>query len=227
NDPNDQSARARSRYHLAELLQKLGQREEAAKIFREVLAICEKLAADFPPQSNKDAEMVGHAAGQLSFLLSGDRMQEKLALLQKAADVFEKLAAAHPDVIQYLLFEANACRYLGYTLSSLKRYDEAEKAYRKAVDLIQKFPGGKFAPDGYRNHTEEVEAYTALANFLFTRNRSEDARTVLRRAVALYEKFPNDPGSPLILGRLHSRLGQWDKAIAAYLKAIELDPKNS
>src|SRR5262249_12099246 len=80
--------------------------------------------------------------------------------------------------------------------------------------------------NGYRDITEEVRGYTALADFLTARNRPKDAEAVLGQAIALYEKFPNDPDSPLILGRLHSRLGQWNKVIDDYSQAIAVLPKN-
>ncbi|HEY7423308.1 MAG TPA: serine/threonine-protein kinase, partial [Gemmataceae bacterium] len=231
NDPHSQSAWARSHFDLAELLLTLGQKEEAAKAFREVIAICEKLAADSPTKLTEYADFVGHSARRLSLMLSGDRIQERLALVQKAAEIYGKLTAAHSDSTYFLHFEADTHRLLGDVLSTLKRYEEAEKAYRQAVDLFQKLPGGKFVPGGYRNITEEVAAYSGLANLLMARNRSEDAATVLRQAIALYEKFPNDPHSQLALvlvrDQFHRRFGQWDKAIAEYSKDIERNPKRS
>ncbi|HEY7427792.1 MAG TPA: tetratricopeptide repeat protein [Gemmataceae bacterium] len=208
-------------------------RQQEEKSVREALRLFEGLIAEYPKASfsrrTQYAAGAGHAARYLSFLLPVDRMQEKLALLQKAADVFEKLVTAHPDVTEFLHFEADTHRYIGDVLSTLKRYEEAEKAYRKAVDLFQKLSRGQFRPGGYRNFTEEVWGYTALTNFLMGRNRPEDAATVLRQATALYEKFPNDPNNRLVRGHLQNNLagllqtiGQPEEAAKAFRQAIAI-----
>jgi serine/threonine protein kinase/tetratricopeptide (TPR) repeat protein len=229
-----------------------GRPDQAEETMRQALRLFEGLLAEYPtepfsrrkagsgprfdgdqfqtavPLEAKYADCVGHVARRLAVELRVDRIQEKLALFQKAAEVYGKLTTAYPESTYFQHFEADTYWYLGDALSTLKRYDEAEKAFRKAADLFQKLPGGNFdPPDGYRNIVEEVRGYTALANFLTARNRPKDAEAVLGQAIALYEKFPNDPDSPLILGRLHSRLGQWDKVIADYSQAIAVLPKNS
>jgi serine/threonine protein kinase/tetratricopeptide (TPR) repeat protein len=212
---------------MAKIMSSARQPEKAEEALREALRLVEGWMAEYPTELLSRG--LGHTARQLYYLLPGDRIQEKFAVLQKAADVFAKLGAAHPDGSHFLHFEADTRRCLGDVLSTLKRYEEAEKAYRQAVDLFQKLPGGKFGPPhDHRNIQEEVLGYIALANFLIARNRTDDAATVLRQASALYEKFPNDPNNQLVLGllrgRLHRQLGQWDQAIADYSKSIELDP---
>src|SRR5262249_38699476 len=96
------------------------QPDKAEAAYREALRLCEGLVAEHP----KYAEGLGHAARYLWFILPWDRSQEKIALLQKAVDVFERLNAEHPD--DYLQFEADTRRTLGDVLSTVKRYEEAE-----------------------------------------------------------------------------------------------------
>jgi tetratricopeptide (TPR) repeat protein len=93
---------------LSQILFSTQQDDKAYEALRQALRLYEGLVAEHPtepfsrpgaggfnpekgPPQATYANQLGHTARVLSFSLPEDRMQEKLALLQKAADVFRKL----------------------------------------------------------------------------------------------------------------------------------------
>ncbi len=120
-----------------------------------------------------------------------------------------------PSVLEALTEAARAARapypyvVLGDVLRrKLVRYEEAEAAYRKAVELAPRYP----------------LAWGVLGILLhYDLGRREEAEAAYRRAIQL------DPRDALAwdnLGRvLHYNLGRYDEAEAAYRKAVELDPR--
>jgi tetratricopeptide (TPR) repeat protein len=96
---------------------------------------------------------------------------------------------------------------LAYELSSQDRFEEAEAAYRKAIEL----------------NPAEGLFYNGLGLHLYLQNRNEEAEALYRQAIKL------DPGQ----SGYHDNLGnslfsqdRFDEAEAAYKQALSLDPNN-
>jgi tetratricopeptide (TPR) repeat protein len=124
------------------------------------------------------------------------------------SQIAEKLLQAEIDD------QENAVNYwneLGYRLKNhTERYEEAEQAYRKAIEIDPKFA---FPWNGLGNllqdHTE----------------RYEEAEQAYRKAIEIDPKFAYPWNG---LGNLLQRhIERYEEAEQAYRKAIELDPKGA
>jgi serine/threonine protein kinase len=220
--------------HLAMRLQGAGQKAHAEYLFRQERDVLKKLTAEFPAlpgvgrvEETDYASELAHADRLLAGMMPGDRNPERLTLLQEAADIFSKLAANHPDDSGFLHFQADTHRWIGRVLVEVKRDEDAEKAYRKAVELFAKLPGGKWRPGTHRNLGEEASGFMELTNFLLARNRLDDAAEVCRQAIRLYEKFPQEAAYRDAVARGHHTLAeilakkkQPQEAIKEYREAI-------
>ncbi|MEM7011737.1 MAG: tetratricopeptide repeat protein, partial [Verrucomicrobiota bacterium] len=92
----------------------------------------------------------------------------------------------------------------------LKRYDEAEAAYRKAIDLDPKF----------------VEPWSNLGLLLSDHlERHEEAEAAYRKAIDIDPKFPGPWNNLGLL--LTEHFDRHEDAEAVYRKAIEFDPKHA
>ncbi|MBI5935988.1 MAG: tetratricopeptide repeat protein, partial [Chloroflexi bacterium] len=94
---------------------------------------------------------------------------------------------------------------------NLKRYEEAEASYRKAIEL----------------NPSDATAYSNLGNLLSDENlkRYEEAEASYRKAIELN---PSDATAYSNLGLLlHENLKRYEEAEASYRKAIELNPSDA
>jgi superkiller protein 3 len=95
---------------------------------------------------------------------------------------------------------------LGNTLNDLKRFDEAEANYRKAIELNPQY----------------ATAYNNLGSFLDDLKRLDEAEANYRKAIELN---PQDATAYNNLGNTLKDLKRFDEAEANYRKAIELNPQ--
>jgi serine/threonine protein kinase/Tfp pilus assembly protein PilF len=220
--------------NLALRLQAAGQPDQAEALCRVSRDILRRLTAEFPSRPGVGRLMekdhtwdLGHTNRFLAAMMSPDRAQEQLVLFQEAAEIFGKLFADHPDDSGTLHFQADTHRRIGSLLANMKRYDEAEKAYRRAVQLFHQLPGGKWRPGTHRNAEEEVAGSMDLVNFLLAQKRPDDADEVARQAIAFYAKFPREAAYRDAVARSHHTLAeilaqkkQPQEAIKEYRAAI-------
>jgi tetratricopeptide (TPR) repeat protein len=96
----------------------------------------------------------------------------------------------------------------GNLLDDLKRYIEAEAAYRKAIELD---------PQG-------ATAYFNLGILLKKQKRYDEAEANYRQAIELDPQYANAYNN---LGSLLNDLKRYDEAEANYRKVIELDPQDA
>ncbi|QQS46436.1 MAG: tetratricopeptide repeat protein [Acidobacteriota bacterium] len=155
----------------------------------------------------------------------------------------EKFESVYPEIERLAGHDARTWNRLGILLAEhLKRFDEAEAAFRKAIQID---PNNAFAWNNLGNllsdlkRFDEAEAayrkaieinpnYTSawhnLGNLLSDLKRFDEAEVAYRKAL---EINPNYAYAWNWLGNLLSDLKRFDEAEAAYRKAIEIDPDNS
>jgi tetratricopeptide (TPR) repeat protein len=154
-------------------------------------------------------------AASLSLSGCDDRGNQKLIdannLLElgksaEAEKLIQEVVAQYPD-------HALAYNNLGFCFVAQRQFDKARKAYQKALELYN-----KTEPD---NAEELANVYDNLA---FLNDLTGDNEAALN----LYEKAcATDPHllrPAHNLGTLHRKLKQYDKALAAFDKALEIDP---
>jgi len=104
-----------------------------------------------------------------------------------AAECFRKELAINPSY-------SDASLFLGQSLRTLGREDEAIGYFRKAIEF----------------DTRSDLAYRALAGILTDKGNLSEAADVLRRAE---QQFPSDPGFPAQLAKILSRLNREEEAL--------------
>jgi tetratricopeptide (TPR) repeat protein len=95
----------------------------------------------------------------------------------------------------------------GFAYLNLEQWDKAAADFSKMMEL----------------HPDDCEE---IINALKGKGRSQDAENIGRQAIKLIERVSAANSSEAVfherLGKLHSQLGQLDKSVAEYTKAIEL-----
>ncbi len=119
--------------------------------------------------------------------------------LQGAAETYQQSIATFPT--------AEAHTYLGWTYSSMGRYDDAIEETQKAIAL----------DPGYGN------PYNDIGTYLIDQGKPDDAIPWLENAIAAVRyETPHLPY--LNLGRIRVWKGEWDLALNAYKSAVRLAP---
>jgi tetratricopeptide (TPR) repeat protein/serine/threonine protein kinase len=171
--------------------------KEAEDLYRQALAILEKLAADNPtfPNFRQDA---GHTERALGWLLrDSGRHAEAAAAFQKALDLFQTLSREYPEEANFLVLVGDTLVNMGMALRGASRPQEAEQAYRQAVvayaELLARFPK---TPDSW---WRLPGAQRDLAFFLLQTKRPAEAEAEFRKlletarqSTAILEKLAAD-----------------------------------
>lgn len=122
----------------------------------------------------------------------------------RATAYFQKALQRNPD--HYL-----SHYYLGYCHESENHPEEAEREYRRSIELAE-HANDKFAlPD------------EGLARLQLLATHPEEALSLARKAV---EMDPDDAAGHTLLARVYSALNQLDQAATEWKRATELDPND-
>ncbi len=217
-----QVARYQSDWALAELVLTLhrdagvteAQREKAA---RKAAELYEKLA------TTSKAAFVREGLANCYYAL-GARSPPDAEAFEKARTLFDDLLAEFPGIPAYREGAAEVYQALGGLRQQTGRPQEAEQAYRRALELAIKLAAEHDSYDWLFRTT-----HLNLAGLLRANGRAQEADKLLHQIVALYERRvaakPRAFRERVQLAKAHEQLGQLDKAILQYTKAIELDPK--
>jgi tetratricopeptide (TPR) repeat protein len=219
---------------LAFLFEATGQLPEAEKAYRQAVAVWEKLLAEFPAERDYLLQGIKTREALVKLLRETNRAQEAEEVYRQVIVRFEKLAADTPDQKHYREQVAYANWHLAGLLVTLKKLEEAEKTYRQAVAVWEKLANDLPADDWPRH--ELAYSHHLLGDLLKNTYRPQEAEQAYGRALALQEQLlAGTPTSANCRGRLaeyyvyrgqaYSTSSRWDKALADYTKAIELDPK--
>jgi Tfp pilus assembly protein PilF len=131
------------------------------------------------------------------------KQKQKIAgMLKSANSLFEsgeekKALTSFKNILKLDRNLSDAYTGAGKCYAKLKNSEEAEKNYKKAIDLNSKAP----AP------------YILLAEILINRKENTKALELLKDA---HSKFPNDPKIAVMLGDIYYTNGESDLALEAY-----------
>src|SRR5262249_19631487 len=101
---------------------------------------------------------------------------------------FEKLSAADPHVASHRHFFADTHRLVGRLLAFRKQFAEAEKAYRRSIEIheqrVARFPDQPVTPAVEEDlRLREVAAsYVDFADFVLATGREQEAEPVWQKA---------------------------------------------
>ena len=120
----------------------------------------------------------------------------------------KKYALAEKAYLKAKSIDDDSCAAcgLGMTYTGLGRYDDAEKEFRRAMDL----------------NPSDVCAYAQLGTMYYDRGKYQQAITAFKRAIEIWPSY----GSYMLLGNSYVYTRDYEPSIDAYKKAIEIDPKN-
>jgi serine/threonine-protein kinase len=150
---------------------------------------------------------------------------------QRAAALYERLAAEFPTEPMYRKELARSQNNYGSLLRTLGRHAEAQVAHRSAVVVQEELAAAFPAVADYRQ--ELAHSHNNLGNLFLDLNRTADAEAAYRAAVAVHTAlaadFPatisyreNLAGSQNNLGVLLRKLGKPAEAEAAYRAAVSV-----
>jgi eukaryotic-like serine/threonine-protein kinase len=179
----------------------------------------------------------------IDILLRQGKHAEAEKAMREVLAAREKLAADSPNVPDYQDILARTHYELADLLRTTQRVSDADKEYRRAIDVWVKLARDVPAQPYYRIHAGITSGYT-LADFLWSSGQYQEAVEALRQSVSMFEKLVDEVPSAGQEWRLkecrsklgawsanrahaYAVLGQWDKAIADYTKVIELNPKDA
>lgn len=203
-----------------------GRRLEAVKAHRQALELYAQLAVQFPGIVEYRYQLAwSHFALALDW---ADTKQpgEGEKCYRQAIEMFEKLIAEFPADPDHRAALADATNNLGALLGRAKRAPEAERAYRRSIDLRENLL------TEYPSHTvdrrELARTLNNLAGVLQARGRADEAKLVFERHLRILEEVEgNDAEALSMRGSAHARLGQWDKVVDDFSKAIEREPNKA
>jgi tetratricopeptide (TPR) repeat protein len=127
----------------------------------------------------------------------------------QAAEAFQQALKLDPEL-------AEAHFRLGLTYDSLGQEQEAEAAYKKAVDSYKKYLS-------INENNDDAEAHYNLGQTYAGLHLYSEAVREYRQATRLK---PDDAAMHYDLGLALMRLAQYDEASKAFAKSLELDPEN-
>jgi len=125
-----------------------------------------------------------------------------------AAEAFQRAVRLDPDL-------AEAHFRLGLAYEALAKSDEAEVAYKNAVEVYKKY---------LEDNSDDAEAHYDLGQAYANLHQYSEAVREYRQAIKLKDK--DDAAIYFDLGMALTRLAQYDEAVAAFSKSLEIDPDN-
>lgn len=152
--------------------------------------------ARFEAAAQADPQEVAAKIGMVKCRLVLERVKE-------ASELAQTLREAHPK-------SAEAALWHGRALEALGQREEAESAYRRAVELAPK-------------DASRVEPYVALSMLLNQLGKLAEAQALLDHARS---ELPDSPAIHRAMGDVALAQGRYDDALSEFNLALKLDPSD-
>jgi serine/threonine protein kinase/tetratricopeptide (TPR) repeat protein len=202
------------------LFERLGREAEAEVAYARAIAMFEELVARDPASPEfrfRLVETYDMADPWTAPPSSLERLDRRLV---RAATLIDQLVAESPGNVEYGLARIHVLAKLGVVAQLLKRADDAEARYRRAIAVESEFLGRR--PRDARGLLDRATTRQALAILQLDRGRRDEARALLDAAVADLDNLATfDRGHPMSSDRLE-RLAKSFQALGATDRAEEL-----
>jgi CHAT domain-containing protein/tetratricopeptide (TPR) repeat protein len=183
-----------------------GNWEQSEEEFMKALGVLEA-------ENYRDSAIYASCLNDLGFLYQNQgRFDEAENLLLQARDIFQKTIGNNS--FNYLVLVND----LGNLYSDMSNYRKAKKYYKEALDYFE------------RQNKRKTENYagilTNLAGISFEEGDYEKALEEYKEVLDYYEAQGNSPYLSSCLNNMaltYTELGQYEKAQALYLRAIDID----
>lgn len=206
--------------YLGDVLWTAQRRPGAEHTIRQLLDIYERLAGEFPTVRVCRGEL-GRCYNHLGLTLAASgRLAEAEQAHRQAVNLYEQLGPAGHWYRRELVWSYNN---LGGVLHKRQAPEDAEKAYRQAIVVCEKL-AGDFPDIDYSGWI--VGSYCDLARVLTDIGEVAEVEKAHGQALEfctrLIEAKPDRDAGWGCRGQVYAELGQWDKAVADFAKAMEL-----
>jgi serine/threonine-protein kinase len=224
-----QAGLASTRNTIGQVLTNLQRYEDAIAILRQAKDVYERLARDEPDnpdyvQARADCSINIGNAGRLL----GEDEVEELAY-RDAINDFDLLIRIRPDIAVYRQRMAIARTNLAQLLRGLDRHKEAKAELDEALKALESMGGLLLEPTAdYVYHVAICRLTYGLVQYALDDNT--EAELSYRGALAVFENFAKQSGTPqdyqhlaicrINLGRLKTKLGEYDAAKQSFVDAI-------
>jgi serine/threonine-protein kinase len=226
-----EAKRGRAYGRLALVRRQVGEYERAAADFRQMQAIFQKLAGEFPSVAQHRQELARSHHGLSAVLRSLGRQEEAVTAVRQAVALQEELVAAFPHVADYRQDLGKIRDTLGMLLRELGSYEAAAAEYQQAFALQRPLAAENPTNASYRYDLSR--SYNNLANVLNSLGKQAEAADARRQGLALLQalaqEFPEVANyrhglamSHHNLGLLYTQLQQEAEAEVEYRQALAL-----
>jgi eukaryotic-like serine/threonine-protein kinase len=179
---------AMAHHHLGDILLKQGKPQEAIAAIRKSQAINEALAKEFPDKPSYSSDLaVNFDSLALALVAAGQPGADES--FRAANAIYERLIAAHPEQVDYQIWQANCLRNQGAVLTDAGKADQAEAILHRALTRLETKDPKLQTPDRLRKQAE------VLSNLgrLHRKGAEED----FRKSIAISEKLLAGQGSTI------------------------------
>jgi serine/threonine protein kinase/tetratricopeptide (TPR) repeat protein len=204
-----------ARIELARALVDNGKPEEAERLYRQALAVREKLVDDFPsvPSYRRQVWLVNTFLADM--LCATNRAKEAEEVYRRGVVIAEKMLADQPHDVKLPANLGNVYNSLGWLLHATNRPQEAADAFRRAQELYEK---------AVAERPQAPICLFNLADFLANcpATQFRDPSRAVQVAQKVLQRSPSFYGWSAFASALY-RVGKWNEAIEAIHHAMELD----
>ncbi len=198
-------ALARTDFGLAGVLSRTGRNAEAEEAYRNALAVCDRLAKDYPSIATYRALHAEIRVFLGTFLLETGRSEEAVEPLEGAIDEYDRLLADETASVERRRQLAVAWLSLGNLRWSRMRTADAEAAYRAAIERLEELRDELPAFDEYEDAVASLAlAYGNLGSLLVRSGSPDEGEGRLLDSLALFQR---------LVERNPDRLGHREKLV--------------
>jgi tetratricopeptide (TPR) repeat protein len=209
-------------YWLANLLPS----PEAEQSLGKALILQEKLAADFPGQTDYRYDLFRSLATQGSLFLRAERTTEAELAFRRAVEIGEKLVAESPTVHYYRSRLASSYRGLADLLGHTGKFSEAATTYEHSINIYERLLVE--VPDVHDAGEQMVASYLGLARTFSKTGRPEAAKDTYEKLLRLRPKnhIALNKISWFLATAPDPKARDGKRAVELAKEAVEFDPKD-